>query len=101
MEKNRIIQILVILTILAISIAAIGISASNIIDNEPQYQQNNISTEESQCQQNGKCEYVNEESQCQQNKQCLNTKECSKQNCNYEQPQNLNIRPKSGCCKKT
>ena len=101
MKINRKIQILVILTIVAIALAAIGISASTIINNKTQPQQNNIQDEESKCQQKGQCAYTNDESQCTQNGQCLNTEECGKQNCNYEQSQNCNDRPKSGCCKKT
>jgi len=86
MKINRKIQILIILTIVAIAIAAIGISASDIINNKTQPQQNNIPDEESQCQQNG---------------QCLNPEECPTQNCKFEQKQNCNDRLKSGCSRKT
>ena len=70
MKINRKIQILVILSILAISLAAIGISANNIVNQKTQYQQNSW---------------------------CPDTDECPQPYCNYQQQSNCNYQQRS-CC---
>ncbi|MFE3846220.1 hypothetical protein ACFL1L_05125 [Thermoplasmatota archaeon] len=70
MKINRKIQILIILSILAIALATIGISANNVTNEIPQYQQNSF---------------------------CPNTDGCPQQYYNYIQQSNWNYQSRS-CC---
>lgn len=70
MKINRKIQILVFLLIVAIALAAIGISANNVTNEKPQYQQNSW---------------------------CPDTEDCPQPYCNYQQQSNCNYQSRS-CC---
>lgn len=70
MKINRKIQILFFISIVTIVLAAIGISANNITNEKPQYQQNSW---------------------------CPYTEDCPQPYCNYQQQSNCNYQSRS-CC---
>ena len=70
MNKNRIIQIIAILTLISIALIAIGISANEAINEKPQYQKNSW---------------------------CPDTDDCPQPYCNYEQQDVSNSQPRT-CC---
>ena len=70
MKINRKIQILAILSILVIALAAIGISANSIINQKPNYQQNFT---------------------------CPDNEDCPQPYCNYQQQTNCNYQQRF-CC---
>ena len=70
MKINRKFQILVFLAILAVILTAIGISANNLTNEKPQYQQNSW---------------------------CPDTDDCPQPYCNYQQQSDENYQSRS-CC---
>ena len=96
MKIDKKIQIIVIMTIIAIALVAIGISANEIINTNQyqKYQGNNYCTDSDYCPQ-PYCNNYNQ--QYQGNIYCPNTDDCPQPYCYNYQQQSRSCQSGSGC----